>query len=95
MNKYEAMCIIRPDLSEEARKGVLAQINEAVTKRQGNVLSASIWAERRKLFFPIKKHMEGVYYLMNFTAPTEAIKELRHAYKLNEDILRVLITRAQ
>lgn len=92
MNKYEAMFIIKPDLSEEQRKNLFSQINEAVSKNNGSVTSASVWSEKRKLYFPIKKYQEGFYYLVNFSLPPFAIKEIRHAYKLNEDILRVLIT---
>jgi small subunit ribosomal protein S6 len=93
MKDYEAMFIIKPDLSKEDRKNLLDQINEVVTKFNGNVLQSNIWAEKRKLCFPIKKYQEGTYYLLNFKVDTSAIKEIRHAYKLNENILRVLVTR--
>lgn len=93
MNKYEAMLIVKPDLSDENKKILFKQIDEAVTKNNGQITSSGVWAERRKLYFPINKFLEGVYYLVAFTAPPEAIKELRGIYKLNENILRVLFTR--
>ncbi|HLD83095.1 MAG TPA: 30S ribosomal protein S6 [Candidatus Omnitrophota bacterium] len=93
MNKYEAMMIIRPDLSEEQRKELFSQISEVVSKFEGKVTQADIWSEKRKLYFTIKKHQEGAYYLLNFAAPPLKIKEIRQAYKLNEFILRTLITR--
>ena len=92
MNKYEAMFIIKPDLSEEDRKGLFTQIAEAITKNSGAVSSANIWAEKKKLYFTINKYSEGTYYLVNFNAPPLAVKDIKHAYKLNEDILRALIT---
>ena len=95
MNKYEAMFILKPDLSEEEKKTLLGQITDAVVKRQGTVLQASVWADRKKLFFPLKRFMEGVYYLMNFSASPSSISEIRQAYRLNESILRVLITRVK
>ncbi len=95
MNKYEAMFIIRPDLSEEEKKNLFNQVNEAVSKNQGSVITSSVWAERRKLFFPINKQHEGLYYLVNFSIAPSAIKEINHTYKLNENILRVLITKAE
>ena len=94
MNKYEAMLIVKPDLSEDERKVVFAQINDAVTKLQGEVVSGAVWSEKRKLYFPLKKYHEGVYYLLNFTLPAEVVQDLRTAYKLNESILRVLVSRA-
>lgn len=94
MNKYEAMFIIKPDLSEADRKGLLAQITDVIAKHGGAVSSADIWMEKKKLYFTISKYAEGTYYLVIFNAPAPAIKDLRHAYKLNENILRVLITAA-
>jgi len=95
VNKYEAMFIIKPVLSEDEKKALFSQIGEAVTKNQGQVSNGAIWSEKRKLYFPIKKHQEGVYYLLNFTLPPLALKEIRHAYNLNENILRVLFTKLE
>jgi len=95
MNKYEAMFIVKPDLSEEEAKALYTSIKDAVTKNGGAVVSAEIWSERRRLAFTIKKQQEGVYYLMKFSAPSEAITKLKYTYGLNEFILRVLITRLE
>jgi len=93
MNKYEAMVIVRPDLSDEDKKMLFKQIDDVITKNNGQITQSGVWSERRKLCFPIKKFMEGIYYLAAFTAPPAAIKEVRNTYKLNENILRVLLTR--
>ncbi|RKY32790.1 MAG: 30S ribosomal protein S6 [Candidatus Omnitrophota bacterium] len=93
MNKYEAMFIVNPELSEEEKKSLFKQIHEVITKNEGEVTSADIWSEKRKLSFPIKKHKEGIYYLVNFNIAAGKVTDIRHAYKLNENILRVLITR--
>jgi len=92
MKQYEAMFIVKPDLTEDDRKTLFTQISDAVTKFQGSVTQSSVWSERRKLCFPIKKYQEGVYYLINFSVTTDAIAKIRQIYKLNENILRVLIT---
>jgi len=93
MNKYEAMVIVKPDLSDDDKKTLFKQIDDAVVKNAGQITSSGIWAERRKFYFPINKFMEGIYYLVAFSAPPVAIKELRSIYKLNENILRVMFTR--
>lgn len=95
MKKYEAMFIIKPDLSEDEKKTLFDQIGSAVTKSNGTVSAGSVWSEKRKLFFPIKRCREGIYYLLGFAASPESITEINHAYKLNENILRVLITRLE
>ena len=93
MYKYEAMFIIKPDLVEADRKVVFEQVKEAVTKSGGKVISAEIWAEKRQFTFTIKKCREGLYYLMQFEAPGDAFAKLKAAYRLNEQVLRVLIVR--
>ena len=93
MKKYEIMFIIKPDLSEDQKKALFNQIHETITKNNGSVSGGSIWSEKRKLYFPIKKYQEGIYYLMNFNLAPEEIVKIRHAYKLNENILRILITK--
>lgn len=95
MNKYEGMFIVKPDLSEEERKTLFNQINDMIIKAEGKILQASVWSEKRKLFFPIKKSHEGVYYLLNFSIAGGLIKDLNQAYKINENILRTLISKTQ
>ncbi len=91
MNKYEVMFIIKPDLGEDDRKALFNQISECIVKNEGQVTNASIWAERKKLFFPLKRYKEGTYYLVNFTAPGSALSKINNIYKMNEGILRNLI----
>jgi small subunit ribosomal protein S6 len=91
MNKYEAMFIVKPELSEDDRKTLLTQISDVIVKNSGKVLNADIWSEKRKLTFTIKKHLEGIYYLVSFNLPTEAMTKIKYAFKLNENILRVMI----
>ena len=95
MKKYEALFIIKPDLSEDEKKTLFNQISDAVAKNNGNVSAGSVWPEKRKLYFPIKRYREGIYYLLNFTTEPKSITDINHAYKLNENILRVLITKLE
>ena len=95
MNKYEAMFIVKPDLTEEERKSLFGQINDVVAKNNGKVIESSVWSEKRKLFFPLKKYREGVYYLLNFSLAPAMVKEIMHTYKLNENILRALIIKIE
>lgn len=95
MNNYEAMIIIKPDLSEEERKTLFNQIGEAITKYEGKVSQATIWSEKKKFYFPINRCNEGVYYLLNFNLAPASVKDIRQAYRLNENILRTLITKVE
>ena len=97
MRKYEAMFILRPDLNENERTKIFDQIKETFNKFNVKINSADIWAEKRRLFFELSvkgkslKFNEGLYYFVEFgSLPTE-IKKINAAFRLNEDILRVLI----
>lgn len=48
---------------------------------------------RRKLSYLIKKKREGVYILVNFSIKTEMIARLHSLLRLNDQILKYLITR--
>lgn len=92
MRNYEAMFIIKPDMSENEKKDLFAKVREIIEKNNCKILSADIWSEKRKLYFRLKKFREGLYYLVVFDAEPQIIPIIRNDFKLNEDILRVLIT---
>ena len=95
MKSYEAMFILKPDLNKDKMQELFTQINETFTKNKAKVSNTNIWAEKRKLTFTIKRYKEGTYYLVNFDSNPEEISGINQDYRLNENILRVLITRAQ
>ena len=92
MNNYEGIFIIKHELSEEDVKKVFASVSESVIKSGGAVKKEENWG-KRQLIYPIKKAKEGYYYKLDFTAPSQAITILEGIYKLNPEILRVMITK--
>ena len=92
MNNYEGLLIIKPDLKEEEVKNAFKAVNEAITKNEGSIKKEEPWG-KKPLAYPIKKFKEGYYYKVDFTAPPSAISKVEAVYKLNADILRVMITR--
>jgi small subunit ribosomal protein S6 len=91
MNKYEAMFIVKADLNEDEKKSLFNNINDAINKIAGKISASAVWSEKRKLAYPIKKQQEGIYYLVNFEAPSDTIAKLQETYRLNESILRTMI----
>ena len=71
---------------------VTAEVRGLLKKNHAEVFTFERWDERR-LAYPIKGHVRGVYLLARFTAPQEAIRTLERDCQLNESILRVLVTR--
>jgi small subunit ribosomal protein S6 len=79
-------------LNEEDVKKVFAAISDSVIKSGGAIKKEESWG-KRQLVYPINKAKEGYYYKLEFTAPPSAIITLEGGYKLNPDILRVMITK--
>ena len=95
MNMYEGMFLIDASLDEKKTNTVFEQIKDVLSKHEGTIDSARIWAQKRKLCFPIKKKQEATYYLVDFQLKPGLIDTIRRAYRLNESILRVLIVKKQ
>jgi len=91
MKRYEAMVIIKPDMNKEELDRTVSSMQDAITKNGGKVESCQKWA-RRQLAYSIKKHREGDYYLLDFEAEPKSITAVENVYKLNESILRAMIT---
>ena len=92
MNNYEGLFIIKSDIKEEDLKNVFKGIIDTVAKNGGQMNKEESWG-KKQLSYPVKKAKEGYYYKLEFTAPAEAIAKLEAGFKLNADILRMMITR--
>ncbi len=91
MKKYEGMFIIKPDMNQEDLEKTVGSIEGVITRNGGRVEASRKWA-KRQLAYPVKKYREGEYYLFDFESEPKAIAELERAYRLNDNILRMLIT---
>ena len=49
MNTYEGLFLIDAQLDEKSANAIFEQIKETITKNEGNIISARIWTEKRKL----------------------------------------------
>ena len=98
MHKYEIMFILRPDLNESGKTSIFGQIKDTLGKFDVKISSADIWADKKKLYFDIAlkgksvKFSEGLYYLVEFEALPQEIKNITAAFRLNEEIIRFLVT---
>jgi len=92
LENYEGLFIIKPDIKEEDVKGIFKTIADHVSKNGGSIKKEEIWG-KKQLVYPVKKFKEGYYYKLDFTAPADAIAKMESSYKLNQDILRTMITR--
>lgn len=88
-NYYEMMYIMRPDLSEE-------QVNETVNRYQDFLSERGaenidiINRGKRRLAYPIKKFLDGIYIQVNYQADGTQVAPLERAMRLSEEVIRYM-----
>ena len=50
---------------------------------------------KRQIYYEIQKKTEGIYAVVNFTSTSDAAQELDRQLKLNEQIMRTKVLRAE
>ncbi len=90
MKEYEALFVIDPARENDLKK-VTDNIAQSITKAKGNVTKEENWG-KQKIAYAIKKTPEGIFYKLNFSVDPREISTIKSDYKLNADILRVMIT---
>ncbi len=90
MRNYEGVFIINPDLTADAAKNVVTQVQDAVQKYGGRIDGVQDWG-KRKLAYKIKKKQDGIYCILNFQIESTASKKLEQTLRLNDGLLRYLL----
>lgn len=94
MNKYELALVVDVALAQEQKDSVIKEVSDAIVKSGGKMINHQIWIERHKLSFRLKKCWEATYYLLSLECPASAVLPLQKILRVNERVLRFLITRA-
>ncbi|HWS49621.1 MAG TPA: 30S ribosomal protein S6 [Microbacterium sp.] len=93
-HQYELMVILTPEIDERQVAPTLDKFLKVITNDGGSVDKVDIWGKRR-LAYEIQKKNEGIYAVVNFTATSAATQELDRQLKLNEQIMRTKVLRAE
>src|SRR5690606_35048590 len=94
MRNYEALYIVRPELSEEEQQAVAKKFADIVTQNGGEVVKLDIWGKRR-LAYEVKKLREGIYILMQFRAESRVAQEVERVLKITDEVIRQLVVRLE
>jgi small subunit ribosomal protein S6 len=92
MPSYELIFVVQPTVEEEPLSALTEKITQTISELKGNVAQVDPWGKRR-LAYPIKKHLEGYYFLMQLELPASEVRSLERSLKLMEDVIRYLIVR--
>ena len=88
--KYEALYIINPQLTEEETQALVERF-KAMVEAEGTLTEIDEWGKRR-LAYEIDDRNEGYYVLMHFEAKPEFPAEMDRVMKITDGIMRCLIT---
>jgi small subunit ribosomal protein S6 len=90
---YSGLFIIVPE-KEDGIDEVKKNISSVISENSGNIVKETMMG-KKPLAYPIKKRAAGIYYEITFTALPEAVSSMMRQFRINTDILRTLIDRAE
>ncbi|MGH7642067.1 MAG: 30S ribosomal protein S6 [Candidatus Dormibacteria bacterium] len=95
MNRdYELFYIVRPDVDEDQVRTTMDEVASMVAGHGGEMTKSSLWG-RRRLAYPIAGFNDGYYALKELTLPADKVRELERQLRLDERVIRHLISLKQ
>jgi small subunit ribosomal protein S6 len=92
MNNYELMVIFTPVLSDEEFKAEQKKYAALVTDNGGSIVAENAWG-LKSLAYPIHKKTTGLYWILEFKAPSDFNEKLKIQLLRDENVLRHLTTK--
>ncbi len=92
MRKYEIMYIVRQTVLEDDRTALIAELNDIITSRGGEILEQNEWG-MKDLAYEIQKHKKGYYVVLSVNCNDEARIEFDRVVRIKEDVIRHIIIR--
>ena len=92
MNNYELMVIFTPVLSDDEFKNAQKKYTTLITDNGGQIVAENPWG-LKSLAYPIQKKTTGLYWVMEFIAPSDFNEKLKIQLLRDESVLRHMITR--
>ena len=92
MRDYELVLIISPEIPEEDVPSTVDKVSQFITGRGGEIAGVNRWG-RRKLAYPIRRHLEGNYVVTQFRLDPGQVADLEASLGLAEEVIRHLVVR--
>lgn len=91
-NVYECMFILDTNKIAGDEPGTVKQLHGLFERNGAEVLATRRWQEG-KLAYPVEGQKKGLYLLIYFRSEGPKLDELQQDFRLNETVLRYMITR--
>ena len=92
MRDYELVVILSPELAEEDLPAAIDRLSQLIVDRGGEVKDVDRWG-RRKLAYPINKHLEGNYLVTQVRLEPDRTSDVEAGLRISEEVLRHLLLR--
>ena len=91
MRHYEIVFLVHPDQSEQV-PGMIERYSNIVLQGGGKIHRSEDWG-RRQLAFPISKVHKAHYILLNIECGKEILEEINTAFRFNDAVLNLIMSR--
>jgi small subunit ribosomal protein S6 len=92
MQNYEMMVIFTPVLSEEEFKTAQKKYADLITSNGGSVVHSNPWG-LKSLAYPIQKKTTGIYWVLEYSAPSDINEKLKIQLLRDEQVLRQMVVK--
>jgi small subunit ribosomal protein S6 len=86
---YDLVLLLDSSIEDERRLTILANVEDAID-RAGEIVSRHDWGVRPTVY-PVHKHAEADYHLLQFHGPAGLLEQLDHNLKITDGVLRFRI----
>ena len=91
MKNYELMVIFTPVLSDDEFKSAQKKFTDFVTENGGTIVHSNPWG-LKSLAYPIQKKTTGIYWVLEYSAPSDFNEKLKIQILRDEQVMRHMIT---
>ena len=94
MRDYELVVVVSPEVADEDVPATVERVQQVIQERGGEIKQVDPWG-RRKLAYPIQRHVEGHYVITQFSLEPQAVQALEGNLELAEDVIRHLVVKLE
>src|SRR5687768_15974834 len=91
MNNYELMVIFTPVLSDDEFKAAQKKYTTFIKDNGGDIVHENPWG-LKSLAYPIAKKTTGLYWVMEYKAPSDFNEKLKIQLLRDDNVMRFMFT---
>jgi small subunit ribosomal protein S6 len=94
LRDYELVVILSPEIGDDVVTDSIERlVSQGISSRGGEVVEMNHWG-RRRLAYPIARHMEGNYVVSQVKLDPGTVSDLESSFRISEEVIRHLIIKS-